>query len=122
MFTRDYVMRQIQQLSQVLALVLFKKRENPEVETAGIVSEGLRETLGVSLEEVLAMDETKIITLCSENGHFSPELAVSIADLLVEDRSELAQQRSFWLYTEAARAGGALPIHALEWISDKGQQ
>ena len=117
MFTRDYIMRQIQQLSQVLALVLFKKRENPEVEIDEIISKGLSDALGVSLEEVLAMDEAEITALCHQNGILSPELAVSLADLLMEDPTDIALQRSFWLYSAALREGGTLPMHAMEWIS-----
>jgi hypothetical protein len=39
MFTRDYVMRQVNQLAQVLALVLFNKRENPDVEINEVISQ-----------------------------------------------------------------------------------
>jgi len=120
MFSKDYVMRQVQQLGQVLALVLFNKRENPEVEIIEIISTGLSESFGVSLDEVLAMDEIKITALCHRNDSFTPDVAVSLADLLMEDSSDLAQQRSFWLYSAASRAGGTLPMHAMEWISSTG--
>ena len=117
MFTRDYVMRQVNQLAQVLALVLFNKRENPDVEINEVISTGIKEALGVSLDEFLTLDETQVTSLCRDAGHFSPDLAVSIADLLMEEPSTEAHQRAFWLYSAALKAGGTLPLHAMEWVS-----
>ncbi len=116
MISRDFVMRQIHQLAQVLALILFNKRENPEIDPTEIIANGLNDSLGLKLEDVLALDKIQTTDICRKEGHFHPDLAVSVADLLMEDGSEAAQTRALWLYSAAAKAGGTLPIGALEWV------
>ncbi len=110
-------MRQVHQLAQVLALILFKKRENPEVDSTETIDSGLRDGLGLSLEEVLTSDKHRILQLCHQKGHFYPDLAVAVADLLFEEGSEEAAVRALWLYSAALEAGGTLPINAIEWVS-----
>ena len=82
-----------------------------------MISTGIKEALGVSLDELLVLDETQVTTLCRDGGHFSTDLAVSVADLLMEEPSTEAHQRAFWLYSAALKAGGTLPLHAMEWVS-----
>lgn len=117
MISRDYVMRQIHQLAQVLALVLFNKRENPEADIAETIDSGLKAGLNLGLDEVLALNQLQLLDLCRKEGHFVPELAVSVADILAEEPSKAASERAFWLYSAALEAGGALPLNALVWVS-----
>lgn len=121
MFTRDYVMRQIHQLGQVLALILFKKRENPDIEINQDISIGLQDALGVTLDELLGMDEQETVALCTKEGRFQNDFAVSVADLLMQDESPEALERAKWLYGAALKEGGTLPMHALEWLSTTGK-
>jgi len=118
MFTRDFVMRQIQQLSQVLALVLMKKRLKQPEEAREVISQGMNDALESDLDQILLLNREDTIDLCKKNGHFVSDLAVSIADLLKEDGSGEALERSAWLYKEALTHGGTLPLSALTWLED----
>ena len=112
-------MRQIHQLAQVLALVLFNKRENPEIEINEVISRGLQDSLGITLDELLDLNKSQVLALCHKEGRFQPDFAVSLADLLMEESSETALEHATWLYSAALEAGGTLPMHVVEWISSQ---
>jgi len=116
MFTRDFVMQQIQQLSQVLAAVLMKKKLDLPEEAREVMTNGLSDSFGTNLEEILQMDPEGLKELCSKDEIFLPDLAVALADLLLEQDSEVAEIQAFHLYTMAHESGGTLPLHVLNWI------
>jgi len=116
MFTRDFVMQQIQQLSQVLAAVLMKKKLDLPEEVREVMINGLKEAFGSGLQDILQMDPEGLKDLCSKDEVFLPDLAVALADLLLEEDSEVAEIQAFHLYTMARKSGGTLPLHVLNWI------
>ena len=120
MINRDFILRQIHQLAQVLAQVLFNKRLDQQTEESReMISMALKDTLGNDLDRLLLMDRESLMEACSREGGFNAQLAVSVADLMKEEGSEAAVQRAYWLYEAALEHGATLPLQALEWIGDQ---
>lgn len=130
MFQKDYLMRQIQQMVQVITQVLFH-RKNDELEQAlDIIDQSLQEIPG--LDEFLRPDlnRDEVIAACTgDDGSFNAEKAVVVADVLREkgeileegatgddevdaaqgaDRSGTVWLRyAMWLYESALEKGGS---------------
>ena len=118
MFTRDYIMRQIHQLIQVLLQVLFQKQRQEPEEARAILNEGLRTAFDLDLDGLCALRQTEVIALVSPSGAFHPALAVALADLLREEVTFEAAERAFWLYEAAIDQEATLSLPALEWCDD----
>jgi len=117
---RDFILRQIHQLAQVLAQVLFNKRLDQQTEESReMISMALKDTLGNDFDRLLLMDKESLMAVCGREGGFNAQLAVSVADLMKEEGSEAAVQRAYWLYEAALTRGATLPLQALEWIGDQ---
>lgn len=115
---RDFLMRQIQQLIQVLMQVLFKKQEGQHEEARTILSEGLVANFDTDLDALLAMDQAAFMELCSPSNAFHAGLAVALADLLREEPTAAAAERAYWLYEASLEKGAALSMPALDWLDD----
>lgn len=115
---RDFLMRQIQLLVQVLMKVLLKKEEGLPDEAHSLLQEGISESFGTDLDSLLAMDQETFMALCSPSNAFHAGLAVALADLLREDHSPAAAERAFWLYEAALQHRAALSLPALQWVED----
>lgn len=116
---RDFLMRQIQQLVQVLLQVLTKRRLGDYEEAQTILDEGLQATFGEDLNALLAMDQSTFMELCSPSNAFHAGLAVALADLLREEDSDAALDRAEWLYLASIETGAALSLEAIEWLSTR---
>lgn len=116
---RDFLMRQIQQLVQVLLQVLTKRRLGDYEEAQTILDEGLQATFGEDLNALLAMDQSTFMGLCSPSNAFHAGLAVALADLLREEDSDAALDRAEWLYLASIETGAALSLEAIEWLSTR---
>lgn len=118
-FSRDFMMRQIQQLVQVLLQVMLKKQQDRPEEARSILNEGLKATFDQDLDSLLAMDQGEFMALCSPRNAFHAELAVALADLLREDASAEAHDRAEWLYKETIQHGAALSLEAIAWLNGR---
>jgi hypothetical protein len=116
MIERDFLMRQIHQLVQVLAQVLARKRSDQPVEAQALLEEGLEESLGSPIERIRVLERNELRKLCAFQGEFSGDRAVAVADLLKEDGTTAGRERALWLYEDALAAGGILPHDILERI------
>lgn len=110
MITRDFILRQVQQLVQVLAAVLFHKHNRNAEAAREALAEGVEAATGVSLEAVRAMDRPALLALCTEAGALTVEYAVALAEVLAEDEDPGAWRRAAWLYEAACDAGGPVPF------------
>ncbi len=117
MITRDYLMRQIQQLVQALSLVLFHRREQAHEMAQTILENALADVTGLSLERIRALGFGALRALCSPDGKLSGELAVGIADLLREDDDPGSRARARWLYEAALESGGTVPADVHDRIA-----
>jgi hypothetical protein len=114
---RDFLMRQIQQLVQVLLQVLFNKQEGNHEVARSVLDEGLKSTFKADLNELLTMERKTFMELCSPSNSFHAGLAVALADLLREEGTDPALQRARWLYEASIATGAAVSLDALEWLS-----
>lgn len=117
MISRDFLLRQIEQLTQVLAVVLVHKRAGRHDEAQITLDEALTAATDLEPEALRRLDHPAVLALCSTGGPFSPDKAVALADLLYEDRSAAGRQRALWLYDAALETGGAVPLDIHERIA-----
>jgi 8-oxo-dGTP diphosphatase len=89
MFSRDTILRQIQQLVQVLARVLFHKSMHAYDEARREIDEALNDLLGLDAAGLDALHRVALLARCRELGEWSGEKALALADLLIE-RGHLA--------------------------------
>ena len=114
---RDFIMRQIQQLVQVLLQVLFNKQQGNHDEARSILDEGLKSTFDADLDDLLSMNRDTFMDLCSPSSAFHAGLAVALADLLREEGTFPALQRARWLYQASISTGAAVSLDTPEWLS-----
>lgn len=110
MFSRDYLLRQIQQLTQALAVVLVHKKAGRPDEAQAALDEALVAATGSEPAALHQLDQPALLALCSAGGTFLPDQAVALADLLYEDTSAAGHERALWLYDAVLDAGGAVPL------------
>ena len=115
MIQRDFILRQIQQLVQVLAQVLTHKAAREAEPAQDAIASGLREALGLDLDALRALSREELTARCAPDGELSDGRAVIVADLLREDADAEGRRRARWIY-EAVLAHGAdavpFDIHA----------
>jgi len=118
-FSRDYIVRQVQILVQVLERVLLHKRSNQLTEASDVINNTFLEIYNLDSAGFLHLTESELLSLCSSGGPLNPEEALALADLLVEEgyaRSDLgddaAAERYFGhalaLYKAALNSEGAV--------------
>jgi len=129
MFQKDYLMRQIQQMVQVIAQVLFHRKNDQYAQALEIIDQSLQDLPG--LDEFLRPDlnREEVLAACTDDsGAFNAEKAVVVADVLREkgeilqeghtvDGADAAQgtdpsgtvwlRYAIWLYEAALEKGGS---------------
>jgi hypothetical protein len=110
MLQRDFIVRQVQQLTRVLAQVLFHKRADRADEAQEVLAEGLESVLGHGLATLRLLTREELLAACTTDGLFAGEMAVAVADLLREDDSAAGRERALWLYEAALASGAAVPF------------
>ena len=115
MITRDYLLRQIHQLAQVLARVLFLKSDQEHQQAIQEIDQALQDLPGLSVLLHAELSQGQLLALCRTESGFSAEKAVALADLLRE-KGLLVQdeqgrrtyfQYALWLYEAAISEEGA---------------
>ena len=117
MITRDFLLRQIHQLVQALAVVLFHKKAAQYDQAQEALTEAVEEALDVRFEELRQLPRDEVLALCATGGTLSSEKAVALADLLREDETEAGRERALWLYEAALDSGGTVPFDIHERIA-----
>jgi hypothetical protein len=110
MFSRDFIIRQIQQLTQVLAVVLFHKKAGRLDEAQAEIDHALRDALDLDTAALRHLDRPDLLAVCSAGDTLLTDLAVALADLLHEDATAAGRERALWLYDAVLDAGGAVPL------------
>lgn len=116
MFSKDYLVRQLQQFVQALAMVILNKRQGHEALAQSVIHNTMMDVLGVSLDDVRGLDERALLGLISPDGKLQEDLAIAAADLLAEDESPDGRLRAAWLYGAVLKSGGTVPHDVLERI------
>ena len=117
MIERDFLMRQIQQAIQVLAQVLLQKQDGDPAGAYASLAEGVDAITGVSLERLRQRKRAEVLDAASDDGTFSPDKALVVAQLLAEDDDHASHVRARWLYEALLGAGGAVPLDIRERIA-----
>lgn len=110
MIEKDIILRQVQQLAQALAAILFNKKERRPELVEDHMTRALREVFKRDLSDLQALSLEEIIELCSPGGSWSAELALALADLLREDEMPESHERAGWLYEAALESGDLVPM------------
>ncbi|MZQ85953.1 hypothetical protein GQF01_28015 [Paenibacillus sp. 5J-6] len=83
MFKRDYFMRQIEQMTQVLHRILFNKEHIPLADAQQQLDEASRHLLGLNVRSLQALSSKDILELLSYNGNLDTAKAMVIGDMFV---------------------------------------
>jgi len=121
MITRDFILRQVQQMVAALSRVMLRREAMEYHMAQDILSQTIQEVTGSDVEKVRNMTAEDLLDLCSVNEVFYSDKAVALADLLREDgflqdaagqldAATLSWTRSVWLYEAASSAGGTVPL------------
>jgi hypothetical protein len=110
MFSRDFIIRQVQQLTQALAVVLFHKKAARPDQAQVALDEALAAATDLDPEALRRLDRPDLLAVCSAGGTLLPDHAVALADLLYEDATAAGRERALWLYDAALDAGAAVPL------------
>jgi hypothetical protein len=93
-FEQDFIMRQIQQLTQLLQQIIFKKKNNQPKEARQQLQDAFQRLTKEHPKQFNQLTLRETLQLFTNDGQFSSELALAVADLLVEE-GELLQDKSF---------------------------
>lgn len=84
MFSRDTILRQIQQLVQALAKALFNRQIHAYDEALDVIDEALKGLFDRDAPAVRELDRVHMLALCREGDRWSAEKALALADLVQE--------------------------------------
>ena len=128
MFTRDFILRQIHQLTQVLARVMLLKSQQHPTEAFQEINQAFSGTPG--LEPFLRLDLTReeVLEPCISESAFSADMGLALADLLWEKALLFADQTgpdatayrqyALWLYeTAAVQKNATVPLDLYQRIA-----
>ncbi len=121
MITRDFLMRQIYQMAQALAKILFKKQTQQYDAVQDLLEKTFTDVTGFTLDEIRRLSQAELLDLCDWNGGIHSEKALALADLLIEDAemqdhlqheeaAYASRERALWLYEAAFASGGTVPL------------
>jgi len=107
---KDYILRQVHQLVQALAAVLFNKKAGRQELAEDHLTQALRQVFKRDLNQLGTMSRDELVNLCSPGGAWSGDLALALADLLREDDAPDSLERAAWLYEAALESGDLVPL------------
>lgn len=91
---KDFLMRQIQILTQLLQQIIFKKNKNQHQEAVEEIQNALTKLTKDHPKSFQQLDFDETLELFIHNDSFESELAIAVADLLVE-HGKLLYEDSF---------------------------
>jgi hypothetical protein len=128
MISRDYLLRQIQQLIQLLAQVLLKRQEGRQDEARILLEQTLERLPGFSgVRKELRREDVEALALTGDT--VSAEKAVALADLLAvygelllekgqDDEAATAFRHAEWLYSlTLAQERASVPLDIFDRIA-----
>ncbi|MDZ7680608.1 MAG: hypothetical protein U5J63_02580 [Fodinibius sp.] len=81
---QDFLMRQIQHLTQILQQIIFKKNQNKQQEAVDEIQDAFQQLTRDHPKELHELSLEQTLTIFERRGKFQAELALAVADLLVE--------------------------------------
>ena len=101
MFQQDFIMKQIQMFTQVLQQVLFNKQAGNQQEARQLVKETLNELTEDHPDSFHDLSLKETLNLFRNEGKFNSELALVVAELLIEEGELLAENEAEKRYLQA---------------------
>ena len=92
-FERDFVMRQIQNLTQLLQQIIFKKKEQQYDEAKQQLQDAFQRLTKDHPKSFDQLSLKETVDLFTKENNFESELAIAVADLLVEEGDILQAQQ-----------------------------
>ena len=122
MIRSDYILRQIQQLVQVLARVMMLRTSRPVDEVHEEILLALKSVFGLSSLELVERSDDALLELCMSGGAVNGELALALADLLEQEgelywddrQAELANRylrKTLFLYETVLTRADTAPLN-----------
>lgn len=133
LFEQDFIMRQIQYLTQILQQIIFKKNQNKHQEAVDEIQDALQEITKDDPKEFNELSLQNTLDIFLTEDKFQSELALAVADLLVEegemlqdksfDRSQKSNQQALLLYKKAKQDNNAaVPLDIQQKIQQLEQK
>jgi hypothetical protein len=85
MYSRDYILKLVQQLAQVVAKLAGLKDNGDLVKASEVLSDAYKEMIGIERVQLIELDESDMITILSVQYHLSHDQLEVLARLLYED-------------------------------------
>ena len=85
MFQQDYILRQIQEIIQVIARIIGLREEGSYEEARSHIETALLGVWNLHRKDLLDLSEERLKELCIVEGAFHTQFAIALADLLKED-------------------------------------
>ncbi|WP_282937805.1 DUF6483 family protein [Paenibacillus sp. RC67] len=85
MYRRDYLMRMIEQFTVSMGQVMFQRQNRRFAEAMELLTQAMKQLLGLNSKMVRALSVKDIITLLSTNGHFDAGKGLLLSDMLVAE-------------------------------------
>jgi len=79
------MLRQIQQLIQVLELVIFKRKQDQYEEAADVLNGALKDLFGVDVDGIAGLSDEDVVELCTSSGQLVSDKAIVLAEILEEE-------------------------------------
>lgn len=105
MIRSDYILRQIQQLVQVLARVMMLRTSRPVDEVHEEILQALKSVFGLTSLELVELPDDTLLERCMSGDAVNGELALALADLLEQegelcwDENQTALADRYWRKT-----------------------
>jgi hypothetical protein len=94
LFQQDFIMRQIQYLTQLLQQIIFKKNQNKDQEAVKEIQNAFQRLTKEHPKEFRELNLKETLDIFIRNTNFESELALAVADLLVEE-GEILRDKHF---------------------------
>ena len=85
MYRRDYLMRMIEQFAVSMGQVMFQRQNRRFAEAMELLTQAMKQLLGLNSKMVRALSVKDIITLLSTNGHLDAGKGLLLSDMLVAE-------------------------------------
>ncbi|RTE00554.1 DUF6483 family protein [Paenibacillus whitsoniae] len=105
MFKRDYLLKQIEQLTVVLHRILFQKKFVDIEDAQRQLDEASRHVLGLNLRSLRSLSTKDILELLTYQGQIDTAKALVIHDLFVGQgdfiKDNVEKEEAYWAYVKA---------------------
>ncbi len=126
--SRDFILRQIQQLVQVMAQVMMLRKGRKFDEARAEIQSGLAQVFGITLTDLHALPNDDLLKYCQSGDQLNAELALAIADIFEQEaemlweEAQIERARAYWdrtrfLYQAVLDQADTVPLDVYEKLA-----